>query len=471
MKKNLREEELFLILVSFWITVLALRSAIFYYAKRYSAIPEVAIGGIHIHHYWIGLGLLFVCGILYFLPGIRKNFFHLLFIGISCGLVVDEFSMWFWPSSGNYWAIDNFIAVGGFGGFLFISYFIAKKIPKERNIHSRKIHINPKKPFISVVVPAYNEEKFLEKTLLSIVNQDYNNFELIVVDNNSSDNTSKISKIFGAKVVLEKKQGVVFARQAGFKKAKGEIIATTDADTVLPKNWLSTIAKDFKSNNKLVVYGGICNLYSGSTIAKFGAYYLAYPYRYLEKFLSGGWSMAGANFAVRKKAFLKTGGFNTNIKSCEDIDLSQRLKKVGETKMNPGLRVETSGRRFRNGLIAGLKPWVVNEVIRIFEVDKEFVSQSNVREEKSIWAKLAFIPGVSLIVFLFILFYFSNPSISQAEGAKIVCERLVLTIQNQEDEIKNYITEMKSSKMNKAWEKNKMVLKIKMENIYPKNQF
>lgn len=461
MKKNLREEELFLIVVSFWATVLLLRGVIFYLAQRYSVIPEFILGSIHIHHCWIGLMLLLACAVLYFLKGIRNNFFHLLFIGIGCGLLFDEFSMWFKVNEGNYWAIENFISIGIFGAFLIISYFLSKR-NKEENAFYNNMHKNPENPFISVVIPAFNEEKFLEKTLKSIVNQNYDNFELIVVDNNSKDETGEISRRFGSKVLFEPRQGVVYARQTGFLNAKGEIIATTDADTILPHNWLSTISKDFKENKDLVVYGGICNLYSGSIAAKFSAYYLIYPYRYLDRFLSGGWSMAGANFAVRKDAFLKAGGFNTKIKSYEDVELSHRLKGIGKTKFNPSLRVETSGRRFKNGLIRGLKPWVINEAIRIFEVDKEFVSQPDIREEKSLWRKLSFAPVFSVIFALFLLFYFSNPLISQAAN------NIVLKIQNHEKDI---LAKAKLDRIDDAWEYNKNIFKAKMEGFQPKKHF
>ena len=184
--------------------------------------------------------------------------------------------------------------------------------------------------------------------------------------------------------------------------------------------------------------------------------------------------MAGANFAVRKEAFLKSGGFNTKIKSYEDIELSQRLKEVGETKLNPSLRVETSGRRFKNGLLRGLRPWVINEAIRIFEVDKDFVGQPDIREEKPIWAKLSFAPGFLCVIFLFALFYFSNPSISEAAGKKFFKEKadyFVFKIQNQEKEIKKYLAQMEIDKIYNAWEENKRILKIRMEEFQPNKHF
>lgn len=89
---------------------------------------------------------------------------------------------------------------------------------------------------ISVIIPAFNEENFLPKCLESLKKQDFKDFEIIVVDNNSKDKTSEISKKFGVKILKEKNQGAAFAREAGFLKARGKIIATTDANTILPRN-------------------------------------------------------------------------------------------------------------------------------------------------------------------------------------------------------------------------------------------
>ena len=62
-------------------------------------------------------------------------------------------------------------------------------------------------PAISVVIPAFNEEKYLPACLEALKKQTFKNYELIVVDNNSTDKTAQIAKKFGARVVKEKKQG------------------------------------------------------------------------------------------------------------------------------------------------------------------------------------------------------------------------------------------------------------------------
>jgi glycosyltransferase involved in cell wall biosynthesis len=99
---------------------------------------------------------------------------------------------------------------------------------------------------ISVVIPAYNEEKYIGKCLQSVLDQEEKPDEIIVVDNNCTDKTVEIAQKFGARIVKERKQGMIFARNAGFNAAQYEIIARTDADATLPKDWVSKIKKAFK---------------------------------------------------------------------------------------------------------------------------------------------------------------------------------------------------------------------------------
>src|SRR5664280_2479526 len=101
---------------------------------------------------------------------------------------------------------------------------------------------------ITVVIAAFNEEKDLPKCLTAITTQDFpkDDYEIIVVDNNSTDKTVEIAKSFGAKVIQEAKQGNTFAVKKGMDSATGEIIANTDADTVVFPDWLSTIRQIFE---------------------------------------------------------------------------------------------------------------------------------------------------------------------------------------------------------------------------------
>src|SRR3989304_4870044 len=110
--------------------------------------------------------------------------------------------------------------------------------------------------FISVVIPAYNEERNLPKCLSSLRNQTFPHFEIIVVDNNSWDKTAEIARLFGARVVYETIQGMTPARERGFREAKGPIIARTDADTILTPNWLYQIYREFQKDPSLSAVTG-----------------------------------------------------------------------------------------------------------------------------------------------------------------------------------------------------------------------
>src|SRR3989344_7794863 len=99
---------------------------------------------------------------------------------------------------------------------------------------------------ISVVIPAFNEEKNIDKLIQSLLNQEEPADEIIVVDNNSTDHTDAIVKNYNVRILHEPKQGITHARNRGFDEAKYEIIARTDADTVLPTDWIRKIKNDFK---------------------------------------------------------------------------------------------------------------------------------------------------------------------------------------------------------------------------------
>src|SRR5688572_27853971 len=112
-------------------------------------------------------------------------------------------------------------------------------------------------PFMSVVIPAYNEEHYLSGCLESLQKQTYrrDRFEIVLADNNSKDKTAEIGRKYGAKVIKVRKQGHVFALRAGIESAKGEIVAATDADTIVSPNWLELIEKVFRDKEVVAVTG------------------------------------------------------------------------------------------------------------------------------------------------------------------------------------------------------------------------
>lgn len=263
-------------------------------------------------------------------------------------------------------------------------------------------------PLVSVVIPAYNEAQYLTRALQSIRNQDFQNFELIVVNNNSTDKTVEIAESFGAKVIFEPQRGVGFARQAGFLEANGKIIATTDADTILPPNWLSRIVDEFEKSENLVAFGGLYTLYSGPLTARLAFFYFAHPAWTLDKIFSGGWGLPGVNLAVRKEAFLKVGGFKPELSLGEDAEISRRLKKIGKVLLDPRFLVQTSGRRYRSGLILGFMTYIPNAITRILFNKHKFLNLPAIRSEKSLFPRLIIQFLLLFAIVSFSFFYFSH---------------------------------------------------------------
>jgi glycosyltransferase involved in cell wall biosynthesis len=105
---------------------------------------------------------------------------------------------------------------------------------------------------ISLVIPAYNEESHLADCLQAALDQDVPFWEIIVVDNASTDRTAIVAEQFpGVRIVREPRRGIVHARNRGFNAARGEIIARIDADTALPSDWSAHIAQFYGNPNHL----------------------------------------------------------------------------------------------------------------------------------------------------------------------------------------------------------------------------
>jgi glycosyltransferase involved in cell wall biosynthesis len=206
-------------------------------------------------------------------------------------------------------------------------------------------------PKITVVIPVLNEENLLPDSLRSLRAQTFKDYELVVVDNGSADNTAQVAHRYGCRVVNEKRKGVCFARQRGFEEAQGEIIVSTDADTVVPPDWLELIVRSFEKNPKQVaVYGNIL-FREREGLGQWLAEAFFSTFLRLNHLL-GRPHFCGSNFAIRREVFHRAGGFKNGDRfytDSEDVQLSLKLKGKGYIHFDKGLAVYTSSRRFRKG--------------------------------------------------------------------------------------------------------------------------
>ena len=205
-----------------------------------------------------------------------------------------------------------------------------------------------KKPDISVIIPAWNEEKLLPDCLESLKNQTLpkEKFEVVVVDNNSTDKTREIAESYGSRIIGCQVQGVAAARVAGSEGAYGEIIAGTDADTQVAPEWLETIASHFEKDPDLLGLTGPTYFKEANFFSKNLSFFAFDVFQRLN-FAIRKPTFSGFNYAVRVDAYREIGGINPELESAEDIDLSFRLAKKGKVEYVSDVVVYTSARRIK----------------------------------------------------------------------------------------------------------------------------
>ena len=190
-------------------------------------------------------------------------------------------------------------------------------------------------PRVSIVVPVYNEEEMISACLESLLAQRYPKelLEIIIVDNNSTDNSSKLIKKYPVKYVFEGNQGRSAARNTGIAAATGDIIAFTDADCVAGKHWVKSLAGQFNSPKTGCCTGVTKAVRPGNFIGKIinliEEYRRKEPYdTFAEKYFLDP-LFGTCNLACRSEVFKAVGVFDESLEAAEDLDLIWRVNLAG----------------------------------------------------------------------------------------------------------------------------------------------
>ena len=188
---------------------------------------------------------------------------------------------------------------------------------------------------MTIVIPAYNEERFMKACLDSIAAQTEAPDEVIVVDNNSRDNTAIIARSYPfVRLIAEKDQGIVLARNTGFNAATSDIIGRIDADTVLPKNWAARVKRFYASDKhqQTALSGG--GYFYNIRLPKFNGWIQGQLAYRVNRFIVGHYVLWGSNMALPTALWREV---QRRSPTClrqdihEDLDLSFHLHSIGAT--------------------------------------------------------------------------------------------------------------------------------------------
>jgi peptidoglycan/xylan/chitin deacetylase (PgdA/CDA1 family) len=243
----------------------------------------------------------------------------------------------------------------------------------------------------SVVIPALDEELLIGACLDSLAHQDYpGGFDVIVIDNGSKDRTAEI---------------------AGCAQARGEILAFTDADTVVPPDWLSRLDRTFRSNSDAVAVGGPFFYNRCGLLLRFLTRHVLVPF-YRAHLFPRAHSLSCANMAVRRESYEAVGGFAPGLEWGQDADLCRRLAVPGRVVFDRGLYVLTSFRRYRGKhrlpllqWLHGVKEFLVHltRMLRQFRRSRSFPAEPPIRtREQSAFERLA-LHSATLVLILVLL--------------------------------------------------------------------
>lgn len=186
----------------------------------------------------------------------------------------------------------------------------------------------------SVVIPLYNKEDSISNTIQSVLSQSYRNFELLIINDGSTDNSLDIVRsIDDSRIVIvnQSNSGVSNSRNSGIAISRKEWIVFLDADDLWKSNYLQKlhdIIQDEKNEISIIVSGYSSVLKDGTVLKRFAIPFDSGFYNYFEVFNALGYSVVHTSAVCIKKSLLsRVGMFNERLTHGEDIDLWERIAK------------------------------------------------------------------------------------------------------------------------------------------------
>lgn len=180
------------------------------------------------------------------------------------------------------------------------------------------------RPLISVIIPAYNRERYIAEAIESVLIQRYDPIELIVVDDGSTDGTADVVKGYGDQLIYvhQENKGIAEARNAGIYQATGEYLAFLDSDDIWVRNKLINQMAVFEADSDLDVVYGHAEQFFSPEMSDEAKRKLKIPHKKLPSFIS-------VAMLIKRQSFDKVGLYDPEFSAGVDIDWHARSKEAG----------------------------------------------------------------------------------------------------------------------------------------------
>lgn len=207
-------------------------------------------------------------------------------------------------------------------------FYYVKANAEDCGFRMSSISKSDKPPRVTVITPIYNNAKMIGECLESLLPQDYPDYEVIVVDDGSTDNTPEVVRRYPVKLITNPHLGISAARNAAIKKAEGDIIITMDSDLKVPGDLISRMVKELLSEEKRGVVMSWWDISNPDNLVA-SLIFRGYEF-YIDKLDEPNFFW-GYCFAIKKKIFNEVGYFDESLPLVEDVDLAYRLVYAGYT--------------------------------------------------------------------------------------------------------------------------------------------
>ena len=227
---------------------------------------------------------------------------------------------------------------------------------------------------ISIIIPTFNSSETIQDTINSVISQNFKNYEIIVVDNNSKDKTIEIiqkNRLIDIKFIIENDNGIYDAINKGIKLSTGKIISLLHSNDIYYDNKvLDNVVNAFTTYETMIVYGDLLYVKKNNidSVLRFWK-----PKSFVNRSFLKGWHPPHSSFFVQKELFNKYGFYKTNIGNSADVELMYRfleINNISSTYINYIFVKMRYGGKSNKTFIAILKQNM--EIIRFLGINKNY---------------------------------------------------------------------------------------------------